>query len=207
MLAMSGAAEPHLPPGGASQDEAGSTALLIPVKAFDRAKLRLAPALSPGRRAALARSMAERVVGASAGLPVAVVCDDQEVAAWARGLGAEVIWEPGRGLNGAVQAGVAHLAAAGTHHVVVAAGDLPLATDLRWPTRFAGITIVPDRRHEGTNVIALPTRCGFRFSYGPGSFARHLHEARRLVVPVRVVHDSPLGWDVDVPADLLAVKG
>jgi 2-phospho-L-lactate guanylyltransferase len=206
MLSMPGAAEPH-PPATGSGDRLGSAAVLIPVKAFSRAKLRLAPALSPARRAALARAMAERVVRAAAGLPVAVVCDDQEVAGWARPLGAEVIWAPGRGLNGAVQAGVAHLASAGTGHVVVAAGDLPLATDLRWPTRFAGITIVPDRRHEGTNVIALPTDCGFRFSYGPGSFSRHLAQARRLGLPVRVVHDSPLGWDVDVPGDLLAVNG
>jgi len=180
----------------------GQEAVLVPVKAFAQAKVRLAPAMSASQREALAKDMATRVVGSAAGLPVAVVCDDQDVAAWARSLGALVIWEPGRGLNGAVQEGVARLGAAGARLVVVAAGDLPLATDLRWVTRFPGITIVPDRRHDGTNVISVPPAAGFTFAYGPGSFARHLDEARRLGLPIRVVHSSPLGWDVDVPDDL-----
>ncbi len=184
----------------------GREAVLVPVKAFDQAKRRLAGALSPARRAELARLMATRVVESAAGLPVAVVCDDRGVAAWARGLGAAVIWEPGRGLNGAVQVGVARLREAGVGLVVVAAGDLPLARDLRWVAGFEGVTIVPDRRSDGTNVIAVPSSCGFGFSYGPGSFARHLGEARRLGVPVRVVYSSALGWDVDVPDDLAAVN-
>jgi 2-phospho-L-lactate guanylyltransferase len=185
----------------------GHEAVLVPVKAFRHAKVRLAPALSANERAALARKMATRVVESAAGLPVAVVCDDPDVAAWARQLGALVIWEPGRGLNGAVQEGVARLRAAGAGLVAVAAGDLPLATDLRWVTRFSGVTIVPDRRRDGTNVIGVPTDAGFTFSYGPGSFARHLEEAKRIGRPVRVVHSSALAWDVDVPDDLVAVTG
>lgn len=177
-------------------------AVLVPVKAFDQAKLRLAPALDAPHRAALAREMATRVVHSAAGLRVAVVCDDAGVAAWATSLGADVIWEPGRGLNGAVQHGVAQLGREGARTVVVAAGDLPLANDLRWVARFPGVTIVPDRRHDGTNVIAVPTTTGFTFSYGPGSFARHLEQARQLSLVTRVVHGSPLAWDVDVPDDL-----
>lgn len=189
----------------------GTDAVLVPVKRFSEAKLRLAPALSPQRRAELARTMAERVIASAGGLPVAVVCDDREVAAWARDQGALVIWEPGRGLNGAVTEGVARLAAAGAEFVVVAAGDLPLASDLRWVTeRWSpeglGVTIVPDRRHDGTNVIGVPTDPPFGFSYGPGSYARHLAEAEGLGLQVRVVHDSPLAWDVDFPADLAAVQ-
>lgn len=182
-----------------------SHAVLVPVKAFGQAKLRLAPALSPVQRRRLARTMATRVVRSAAGLPVAVVCDDDEVADWARSLGALVISEPGRGLNGAVQEGVRRLSDLGAGAVVVAAGDLPLATDLHWVTEFDGITLVPDRRHDGTNVIAVPTGAGFTFSYGPGSFSRHVAEAERVGGPLRVVHSSPLAWDVDFPEDLMAV--
>ena len=49
--------------------------------------------------------MAAQVVAACVPLPVAVVCDDQDVAQWASELGATVMWEPGQGLNGAVRAG------------------------------------------------------------------------------------------------------
>jgi 2-phospho-L-lactate guanylyltransferase len=172
------------------------------VKAFGAAKVRLAPALPPADREALARSMAERVVSAAGALPVAVVCDDRGVAAWARSLGALVIWEPGRGLNGAVEDGVGHLASLGVQHVTVAHADLPLATDLSWVSRFPGVTLVPDRSEDGTNVIGAPTDSGFVFSYGPGSFARHVSEARRLSQPLRIVRSSLLAWDVDLPADL-----
>ena len=181
--------------------------MLVPVKRFADAKGRLAPALSPSGRAALARSMAERVVHSAGALPVAVVCDDNGVASWARRLGALVVWEPGRGLNAAVDEGVRLLGQAGVRTVIVAAGDLPLAVDLVWITRFAGVTIVPDRRHDGTNVIAVPAGAGFCFSYGPGSFARHLDAARRLGVAVRVVNAPGLAWDVDLPGDLIAVTG
>ncbi|MGH9125199.1 MAG: 2-phospho-L-lactate guanylyltransferase [Acidimicrobiales bacterium] len=182
----------------------GPRAVLVPVKAFAVAKLRLAPALRPEERVALARSMATRVVQAAGHLPVAVVCDDTAVADWARELGALVVWAPERGLNHAVQDGVRRLAGLGVHHVTVAHADLPLADDLTWVGDWPGATLVPDRREDGTNVIAVPTASGFVFSYGPGSFGRHLAEARRVGLKVRVEHPSTLSWDVDLPADLPA---
>jgi 2-phospho-L-lactate/phosphoenolpyruvate guanylyltransferase len=180
----------------------GSRAVLVPVKAFSDAKVRLAAALTPADRAILARSMAERVVAAARGLPVAVVCDDREVATWARELGALVIWEPGQGLNRAVDGGVRRLHGLGVEHVTVAHADLPLATDLRWVGRFVGVTLVPDRQEDGTNVIGLPTGTEFVFSYGPGSFARHVAEAQQTGLPWRVVRAPLLAWDVDSPDDL-----
>lgn len=181
--------------------------MLIPVKAFSEAKLRLAPALSPGKRAQLARVMAERVIRAAGHLPVAVVCDDTAVADWARGLGALVVWAPERGLNHAVQDGVHHLERMGVARVTVAHADLPLADDLTWVSEgdATGVTLISDRHGEGTTVIALPTGCGFVFSYGPGSFGRHVAEARRLGLAVRVERSDALSWDVDLPADLDAV--
>jgi 2-phospho-L-lactate guanylyltransferase len=177
--------------------------VLVPVKAFARAKVRLAPALPAPAREALARSMAEAVVAAARPLPTAVVCDDEAVAAWARALGVDVLWTPGLGLDGAVAAGVAALRQGEVHHVTVAHADLPLADDLTWVARFpGGVTLVPDRRHDGTNVVGIPTSIDFRFAYGPGSFARHHAEARRHPVPLRVVRRAALEWDVDLPEDL-----
>ena len=176
--------------------------VVVPVKDFSRAKVRLAPELGRAERAALARRMAGVVVRAAAPLPVCVVCDSDEVRSWAATEGARVIWTPGLGLDGAVHAAVDQLGAEGTTTVIVAHGDLPLATQLAWVAATPGITIVPDRRRDGTNVIALPTDLGFRFAYGPGSYARHLAEARRLGQQIRVVNDPRLGWDVDLPADL-----
>ena len=186
----------------------GSVAVLIPVKAFDEAKARLADALTPPQRAELARSMATAVVAAAGPLPVHVVCDHSEVADWARSVGAQVIWRPGRGLNGAVTDGVAELAALGFERVVVAHADLPHARSfdaVLMPadgSEVPTVVIVPDRHHDGTNVICIPAAAGFTFTYGPGSAARHGEEARRLGLPLAVVEDARLGWDVDRPDDL-----
>lgn len=182
-----------------------SVAVVIPVKAFAVAKVRLAPALSPAERAALARSMATGVVGAAGDLPVTVVCDDDEVASWATALGVEVAWTPGLGLDGAVAAGVAHVAAAGAVWAMVAHADLPLARDLAHlvPDDLGGSAVlVPDRHRDGSNVVGVPAGSGFGFAYGPGSFGRHHAEALRCGLTVEVRDDPHLGWDIDRPADL-----
>ena len=176
--------------------------MLIPVKAFSLAKLRLSPVLSDRERRDLARRMATHVVSSAAPLPVAVVCDDDEVAAWAESVGARVLWEPGQGLNNAVASGVARLARDGTDVVIVAHADLPHAGPLAWLAEFDGITLVPDHRDDGTNVLCVPATAGFRFAYGPGSFARHQAEAERLGLPMRVVREPGLSHDVDEPSDL-----
>lgn len=179
-----------------------SAAVLVPVKAFSQAKVRLAGVLEPATRAELARAMAARVVTAARPLAVHVVCDDEEVRAWAERLGAEAIWTPGLGLNGAVEAGVAHLARRGVERAVVAHADLPLAADLARLARFDGVTLVPDRHLDGTNVACVPTAVGFRFAYGPASFSQHRERARELGLVARVVRDQRLAWDVDTEADL-----
>jgi 2-phospho-L-lactate guanylyltransferase len=179
--------------------------VLVPVKAFSRAKLRLASALDAPARARLARTMGETVLAAAGSLPVSVVCDDDEVADWARGAGARVLWRPGRGLNAAVDDGVAALSDDGYERIVVAHGDLPLAVELGWVARFPGVTLVPDRRDDGTNVACVPAgaaRVGFRFAYGAGSFRRHAAQVRHLGLSLRVVREPRLGWDVDIPDDL-----
>jgi 2-phospho-L-lactate guanylyltransferase len=176
--------------------------VLVPVKAFAQAKGRLASVLSPSERYILAKRLAERVIEAASPFPVAVVCDDSEVAAWATAMGARVISEPGCGLNGAVDAAYTQLSADGYERVIVAHSDLPLASTFLWLASLPGIVLVPDRHLDGTNVISLPTGQRFRFSYGPGSFARHQREAGLSGLDWRVVYDQALSWDVDVPSDM-----
>ncbi len=177
-------------------------AVLIPIKSFDLAKGRLSDALSPTQRADLAIAMATTVIAASRPLPTWVVCDNTEVATFAMARGAGVIWRPSRGLNAAVTDGFAFLRDEGHTTIVIAHADLPRATDLTWVPDFAGVTIVPDRRGDGTNVMAVPASADFRFQYGVGSSRAHQAEALRLALPYRIVDDARLGWDIDVPEDL-----
>lgn len=176
--------------------------VVLPVKSFALAKARLAPALDAAARAHLARTLAEVTLRAAHELPVAVVTSDPDVAAWARGAGAAVVEDPARGLDAAATAGVAHFEAEGADRIIVAHADLPLATDLRPVGDFPGITLVPDRRRDGTNVIAVPAGCGFVFSYGPRSFLRHQEAAARTKLRTRILEQPDLAWDVDEPSDL-----
>lgn len=180
--------------------------MLVPIKAFTEAKVRLAGILDAAERETLARTMAEGVLRAAAPLPLWVVCDDQVVARWAAERGAAVVWTPAHGLNAAVREGVNRLAAAGMRTVIVAHADLPLASDLTSVAETDTIVLAPDRRRDGTNVASVPASCGFVFSYGAGSFARHCQEALRLGVPLKVLERADLAWDVDVPDDLGAVS-
>ena len=65
--------------------------------------------------------------------------------------------------------------------------------------------IVPDHHEDGTPVLAVPSSVDFEYAYGPGSCARHVAEAERRGLGVRVVHDHALGFDVDDAADLAAL--
>ena len=183
---------------------AATAVVVMPVKAFDRAKLRLADVLDGPERATLARAMADHVLAAAGPLGVAVVCDDDVVAEWARGAGAAVVWTPGLGLNGAVTEAVQRLDGAGIRRAVVAHADLPFASGLAQLAVADDdeVVLVPDRRLDGTNVLSVPTGSGFQFGYGVGSFDRHRDEAERCGLRSRVIRIEHLGWDVDEPGDL-----
>ena len=184
--------------------DTASTAVVVPIRSFDGALSRLTSVLGRSGCRDLMRRMAGRVVAAAGGWPVHVATDDTEVAAWAADRGVEVVPVGRPGLNVAVSVAVDRLAAAGVVRVVVAHADLALARSLR-PAVGSGLVIVPDRRRDGSNVLCVPADCGFRFSYGPGSFRRHVAEAGRLQLAVTVVEDDALAADIDHPEDLLAL--
>jgi 2-phospho-L-lactate/phosphoenolpyruvate guanylyltransferase len=179
-----------------------TTAALIPVKRFRDAKRRLAPLLDVDERAALARWLADRVIAAADGLHVFVACDDEGVAEWAESAGADVLWSPGLGLNGAVDAGRATVTGKGFDVVVTVHSDVPLAHDLAGLATPDTITIVPDRRRDGTNVLAAPAGARLAASYGAASFRSHLALALADRYRVEVRGDPRLALDVDRPDDL-----
>ncbi len=182
------------------------TVVLIPIRSFDDSKSRLSGALDARERRHLTMRMAETVVAAARGLPVRIVSDDEEVLAWAdaqwpreHAVGGLSVGR--RGLNESVTAAVERAADVGFDRALVAHADLPAADDLTVVDRD-GVCIAPDRARDGSNVLCVPTRAGFVFSYGPDSFRRHCAEAERLDLPLTVIDEPSLAWDVDDPADL-----
>ncbi|MEQ8840063.1 MAG: 2-phospho-L-lactate guanylyltransferase [Acidimicrobiales bacterium] len=179
------------------------TVVLIPIRSFDDGKSRLAGVLSPEERRALTMRMAARVAEAAGELPVRIVTDDTGVVDWAHELRVGVLTVGEKGLNPSVTAAVAHAARVGFTRALIAHADLPAARDLTVVDQ-PGVCIAPDRARDGSNVMCVPTEAGFVFAYGPGSFALHCAEAERLGLPLHVVDDESLAWDIDDPDDLPA---
>jgi 2-phospho-L-lactate/phosphoenolpyruvate guanylyltransferase len=188
-------------PDARAGDGAG---IVVPLRSFAHGKARLAAVLDEAARAALARTMADRVVGAAGTRPVVVVSSAPDVVAWAVERELAVIDDPGS-LDAAADEGRSWVRARGLARVVIVHADLPLASSLDVVTGD-GVTpiavVVPDHRDDGTPVLSLPAAAPYTFSYGPGSAARHVEEAHRRGLDVRVLRDPALGFDVDIEDDL-----
>ncbi len=176
--------------------------VVIPLRSLDEGKTRLDPALSTAERRALIVLMATQVVDAAHQLPVWIVHQSPEVAAFAEDHGASAVAVPEPGLDHAVREGIRHAAAAGCRHVIIAHADLPSAKDLRPAAVEGAITIVTDRHGTGTNVLSLPTDLPFDFSFGEGSARRHLIAARQTGCRTFLVDAPDLAFDVDELEDL-----
>ncbi|HUY06470.1 MAG TPA: hypothetical protein VMU99_04355 [Acidimicrobiales bacterium] len=181
-------------------------AILVPVKSFREAKQRLADALGDETRIALVKQLAEIVINARGSSPAFVACDNGEVADWSITKGATVLWTPALGLSGAVGAGFRHLVSAGFSRIIIAHADLPFVTDLEHFGSDSAVTIAPDHRLDGTNVIAIPASTPFTFFYGPHSYQRHLAEAAEQKMACHSVFDWRLASDIDHPDDLALVS-
>jgi 2-phospho-L-lactate guanylyltransferase len=183
--------------------------VVIPIRAFSVGKARLSGTLEPAPRAELAEWMADQVLAAAAPLPIVVVSSAEDVRAWGARRRVTVLDDPGS-LDQAAVAGSAWCAGHGLVRAIVAHADLPHAP-AGGLARFAAddalpiVSIVPCHRDDGTPVISVPTSAAFPFAYGPGSFRRHVAIAHEAGLAVRVVRDTALGFDVDVPADLAAL--
>jgi 2-phospho-L-lactate guanylyltransferase len=178
--------------------------VVIPVRAFALGKARLTEHLDDDTRAALARTLADRVGAAAGELPTVVVSSATDVREWARTRGLDTVDDPGT-LDGAADVGRTWVAGRGCDRAVIAHADLPFARTLAPLARDGGrpiVAVVPCHRDDGTTVISVPVGVPFGFAYGPGSFRRHAAEARRRGLGFRVVRDAELAFDVDVPADL-----
>jgi 2-phospho-L-lactate/phosphoenolpyruvate guanylyltransferase len=160
-----------------------------------------------GERERIALGMLSDVVAACVAVGRTTVVTSGEVAAaLARGLGAEVVADPGGGQGAAVEAA---LAATEERPVLVVNSDLPAVTprdllSLLGAMPSDGMAIV-EAEDGTTNALALSEPHLFAPLYGPGSADRFRAHAGRLGV-VLVTADIPnLAHDVDTPADLTAL--
>jgi 2-phospho-L-lactate/phosphoenolpyruvate guanylyltransferase len=187
--------------------------ILIAAKQLEFAKTRLAPALPPGERRALAEAMFRDVLaaalGASAADHVAVVTSDAGLLAMARAANALAIDEEfPRGLNVALTLATSALIAEGAETVCTLLSDIPLVTAEDVDAVFAampsgrGAVLVPSRDFSGTNIICRSPADAVATRFGRLSLVKHLDDCRMADVPARVLRLARPALDLDVIADL-----
>jgi 2-phospho-L-lactate guanylyltransferase len=189
------------------------TLAILPVKSFGAAKQRLAPALGPGSRRALAHAMFADVLsslGRVEGLDaVAVVTADPVADAAARGKRVPVLRDTAQaGQSAAAEIGIAHALAEGFERVLLVPGDTPLLDPREVDALLAAqraVSIVPDRHGTGTNALVLSPPDAIAPSFGPGSLKRHAEAASAAGVSSPVAEIPTLMLDVDTDTDLSAL--
>jgi 2-phospho-L-lactate guanylyltransferase len=188
-----------------------SIVAIVPAKALDQAKGRLAALLSENERRELALAMLEDVVRALSAVDeiesVTVISPDTDVLEVARGLDANALTEPAniRGINQALSFAL-ESASPEPDAVAVVLADVPLisADDVRLaldalPGR--GLVICPSH-DNGTSLLAMRPAGLIPFRFGPKSFSLHKREAAARGVPAEVVRLDSLTRDIDTPDDL-----
>jgi 2-phospho-L-lactate guanylyltransferase len=177
-----------------------STAVVVPLKRFDRAKSRLRHTRHLDVTS-IVEELARGVIVSAQPREVIIVSEDKELSAFATSLGAELLLSTSTSLNAALQSAYESL----SHRfdrLIIAHGDLRFPEGLGSFAPDAGITLFADHHGAGTNVMVIPSRLDFRFAYGPHSLQLHADEARRLGVPHRIDLTSLWRFDVDEPDDL-----
>ena len=190
-----------------------ATWALVPLKAPERAKSRLAGVLNPAQRTRLVLELAEGVITAlraTRGIDyVAVVTASPVIAELSRALHARPLLQAAdEGMSAALDAGLRELQPHAPARVLMVPGDLPLispaalAAFLDGAGRSPGVAIVPDRHHVGTNLLLCSPPDAIAPCFGEHSFERHLAAAGTAGVDARVLDIAELALDLDEPQDL-----
>jgi 2-phospho-L-lactate guanylyltransferase len=139
-----------------------------------------------------------------------IVTSSAEVEIFAGHLGVRVMHQVrDEGINSACEAAIASSCAVGITNALIVAGDLPLVCSESLTALLQGahlqergVTIVPDRRHIGTNALVCTPADAIRLRFGPNSFAAHLRTAQEHGLDARIFESSELALDIDEPEDL-----
>jgi 2-phospho-L-lactate/phosphoenolpyruvate guanylyltransferase len=188
-------------------------AIVLPVKSLDEAKTRLAPVLAPLERAALTLAMLEDVIDVTLLLPgweTWVISPDEAVLEVAARRRVTPIAEERPPLSAAILQTEDEALARGASALAVLLPDTPLVTVpalTRAVHTLGPVVVAPARDETGTNLLLRrpPTAIASRF--GRDSYRRHLEAAGNADVPIAVVEQPELAFDVDHPDDILGVLG
>ncbi len=190
---------------------------IVPVKPLRRGKSRLAGVLTEDERTLLNYTMLGNTLKTLTEVPgidqIMVVSRDPAALALAREHRARTVQEDGNpGLNTALRRATIVAQAYTASDLLILPADLPLLSpkEIEEFLSRAGkppeVIIAPDRRMDGTNALYVSPIGLIDYSFGPGSFDRHVKQAERFGFRVEVCRLTSLALDLDLPEDLELLK-
>ncbi|HEX6843973.1 MAG TPA: 2-phospho-L-lactate guanylyltransferase [Actinomycetota bacterium] len=186
-------------------------AIVLPVKSLDQAKTRLSPVLDPLERAALTLAMLEDVLDVTLVMPgwaSWVVSPDEAVLEVAAGRGAAPLVEEQPPLGAALHQAEAEAVARGLDTLAILLPDTPLVAPAgltRALHTLGPVVLGPSLDQVGTNLLLRRPVAAVPSRFGPDSYRRHLEAAAEADLPVAVVEDEGIGFDLDREDDILPV--
>lgn len=187
---------------------------IVPVKPLSLAKSRLAQVLSDAAREALVQQMLEhtlqilREYRPSLDGTLVVTSDPRVLSLAVRHAAVPLAETGGDGLNAALAQAIGEAGRRHAQGILVVPADLPMLSAIALREvldqlpRAPGVVLVPDRRDEGTNALALRPCDVIEPAFGAGSFHRHWAAARKRNAHIVIVRNAELALDVDTPEDL-----
>ena len=192
------------------------TLAILPIKNLDQAKQRLSLELDPTPRRALVEAMFSDTLVAlrrAKALPdVIVISSDSRAQRIAEGYGATVLADTGSGHSDAALIGLRQASELDFDRALLLPADCPLIDPAeldqlaQWPTPERCVLVVPDRHGLGTNALVLHPPDAMAPSFGEGSHARHLGNARAAGIHAETVQMPSLALDLDTADDLAVLE-
>ncbi|HML41024.1 MAG TPA: 2-phospho-L-lactate guanylyltransferase [Bellilinea sp.] len=185
---------------------------IVPCKPFKLAKSRLASILTPAERQALSRKLFQHtltVLSVTPGIDrILAVSADDDALELAAGFSAAILREVDTpGLNVSLERARDYLRTQPADALIVIPADLPamqpasLQPVLAALSDMQTIVLASDRRQTGTNLMAMPIQYAQPFAFGDHSFMVHCQLAEKTQMNIKILKDSALAFDLDLPED------
>ena len=188
-------------------------AIVLPVKSLSEAKSRLEPLLTPLERAVLTLAMLEDVMDAAqqlTGWETWIISPDEAVLEIAVRRKVTPIVEETPSLSAAMSQVDEEAAGRGVGSLAVLLPDTPFVTTAaltRALHTLGPVVLGPATDGTGTNLLIRRPPGVLAAQFGPDSYRRHLQKAAEAAIPTSVVELPEIGFDLDLPGDILTVLG
>jgi len=189
-----------------------SLCAIIPIKPLRRGKSRLSSVLSEDKREGLNKYLLTSTLQCLRKINkidhILVISYDPTALTLARKFGARTVLENrNTNINRALRKATLAAKAIKSSKILVVPADLPLLTkdDLLSVIDESGdppeIVIVPDRKMSGTNMLLINPIGAIKYDFGEWSFRKHIEQAERKKINIKICNRSNLSFDLDLPED------